>query len=336
MIIQSKNFSLKLEEFPQDEIHITHFNETEKSVVKLVNDWVNGKEYFNFTTSGSTGQPKKIQIDRKRIEYSTRATFDHIDPQQGIKSTLLCIDPRFIGGAMVVFRALIKNLNLYIIDPTSQVVESLPPNFTSDLVSLVPIQFNAIPSNDLDRFKNIIIGGAAVTTCSTNDANIYASFGMTETVSHVALRRINSELYTTTGDTIVDLNTEGCLQFKGKITHNKWLETNDLGEIVSPTSFLWKGRKDFVINSGGIKINPEAIENKLAHLISSPFLITSLPDDRLGEKVVLLIEGNEQEIDFSNLDKFERPKDVYFDHELVRTSSGKIDRKETRKSLTSQ
>ncbi len=333
VIIESANFRLKLDEFLKEGSPTFHTNETERNVFRLVREWSNGANNFTFTTSGSTGAPKKIVIDREKIHYSVQSTFEVIDPRNKIKSSLLCINPEFIGGAMVVFRALIKRLHLYIVEPTSTIVASIPENYSSDLVAVVPMQLKEMIPKDVARFKNILVGGGPLEMEDFRDApsNIFSTYGMTETVSHIALRKIGSEYFQTTGDAEVSLHQDGCLQFQGRITNYEVLKTNDFGEVASAKSFRWIGRSDFVINSGGVKLNPEVIEKKLASEVPSEFVITSIPDGTLGEKVVLLVAGKlSKDIDFSALEKFEKPKAVFENIELKRTASNKIDRNKTR------
>lgn len=337
MIIQSKNFSLKLEEILIDEIPHLHFNQTEKNVIRLVKDWFNGKECFKFNTSGSTGKPKEIDIQRDKIIYSTNATFNFIDPDDHIKSCLLCIDPSFVGGAMVVFRALIKNLDLFIIEPTMEIMKQIPVNLSADLVSMVPAQYHNLDKNSLDRFGNVLIGGGPMGVMKENHlSNVYSTYGMTETISHVALRLLHEQEFKSTGDTEVRINNKGCLEFKGTITSNRWLSTNDLGTSSDSRSFKWIGRKDFIINSGGIKFNPEIIEQKLVALPQGEFLISSIPDKILGERIVLLLESKKpNQLDFSLLDRYEIPKEVFENVTFLRTPSEKIDRIKTRDLLIS-
>ncbi len=336
MIVESLNFRLKLEEFLKEESYTSLINETERTVKRLASEWSSNSEHFSFITSGSTGQPKNISISREKLDYSIESTFKAIDPEREIRSALMCINPSFIGGAMVVFRALKMNLDLYIIEPTRNINEALPSNYKADLVSLVPMQFDTMNEDTIARFKNILVGGGPVgpRKNSNHQSSIYSTYGMTETVSHVALRKIDEELFRTTGDTEVSLADDGCLQFKGRITDNKLLKTNDLGSIISSTCFQWIGRKDFIINSGGIKLNPEEIEKKIRLANDVDFIISSLPDKTLGEKVVLVINEKPKEgIDFSALNKYEKPKAIYDNVKIERTANNKIDRIKTRENL---
>ena len=338
MIIESSNFKLKLEDFQKEDSIPLLTSETEKKVFWLVTKWINGEKSFTFHTSGSTGTAKEVIISREKIITSTINTFSYLDKEHKIRSSLLCLDPQFIGGAMVVFRALIKNLNLYITNPSSDFVDHLPQNHRSDLVSVVPLQYRQMDGNDLRRFKNVLIGGAPIAgqqEKKISDTAIYATYGMTETVSHVALRKVDEEYYQTTGDTKVSLDTSDRLQFQGTITDHKLLKTNDIGSAISDHKFRWLGRSDFVINSAGIKVNPETVERKLdEQIINSKFMVTSIPDQKLNEKVILVVEGAlKSPLDFSGLTRFERPKEVYQDQKILLTSSGKIDRIATRKKF---
>ena len=256
-----------------------------------------------------------------------------IDPNGRIKSSLLCLDPSFIGGAMVVYRSLVCNHDLTIVEPSKDLKEVLSKD-TFDLVSIVPLQFESLTPSELNSFGTILIGGAPMNVQEVStQSNVYSTFGMTETVSHFALRRLDEEFFTTTGDTEVASTAEGVLQIRGTITDHKWLTTNDIVKINSSRLFKWIGRKDFIINSGGVKINPEAVEQQLRSVTSGDFMIGWLPDPSLGQKVIFLSSIDEHPIDFSRLDRFHRPKSLYFNQQIFKTSTGKVDRLKTLENL---
>ncbi|WP_436516455.1 AMP-binding protein [Ekhidna sp. To15] len=297
--------------------------------MNIIRKWYSNAQFLTHQTSGSTGRPKKVNISREKIEISTRATMAYIDPEKSIKSSLLCLNPFHIGGAMVIYRSLICNHDLTIVEPSSDISEVLKKNHF-DLVSLVPIQFNALTKSQLDQFGTILIGGAPIGVIDTESkSNIYSTYGMTETVSHIALRKINEEFFSTTGDTEVAYSRNNLLKIKGAITDNNWLTTNDVVEIQSNKLFKWLGRQDFMINTGGIKVNPEDIERQLNLVLEDEFIIGSLPDKQLGSKIVLISSGEEKTIDYSHLEKYHRPKANYFGQIIFRTESGKIDRRKT-------
>ena len=334
MIIRSKNFVLKLEEILKDSLPTERYNVHENFVLNIIRRWHSREQFFIHQTSGSTGRPKKIKISRDKIEISTEATLSFIDAKRQIKKSLLCLDPKHIGGAMVVYRSMIANHDLTLVTPESNPMEELAPDESFDLVSMVPMQFNRLNESQLNRFGTILIGGAPMEVKKIETkAKIYSAFGMTETVSHIALRLLDETLFKTTGDTEVALNTDNSLKIKGAITDYKWLDTNDLAKVLSSKSFEWIGRKDFIINSGGIKINPEEIELLIGKQSTDDIMISSLPDDVLGQKVILISNGKEQEFDFSKLQKYHKPKECYFNQRIHKTSSGKLDRIKTLKQF---
>lgn len=333
MIIRSKNFILKLEEILKDNLPTERYNEHENFVLNMIRGWHSTEQSFIHQTSGSTGRPKKITISRDKIKISAKATMDFIDPTGEVTSSLLCLNPQHIGGAMVVYRSLIYDQDLMIVEPTSHPMEELE-NETFDLVSMVPMQFKELSEADMDRFGTILIGGAPVEVRGIHStAKIYSTFGMTETVSHIALRSIDEDLFTTTGDTKVAADEDGSLKIMGAITDHAWMHTNDLVCILSDKKFKWIGRKDFVINSGGIKINPEEIEQALSSNIHGEIMVSSIPDDRLGQKLVLLCSGSEEGIDMGELAKYQTPKAIYFNQKIFKFSNGKLDRKKTQEEF---
>ena len=327
MIVTSKNFALKLEEILEDDLPTEIYNETENYVLKTIRQWHSNQHFFSHHTSGSTGSPKKIKISRDKISISARATMRYIDPKQALRSSLLCLNPLHIGGAMVIYRALLFNHDLTIVEPSSSPMAELDPYTTFDLVSMVPMQFNRLTTDEVNRFGVILIGGAPMPIDKTHyGAHIFSTFGMTETVSHFALRKLDDDIYHTIGDAEVTTDASGCLKIKGAITDNQWLETNDLVTLISPNAFRWRGRRDFVINTGGIKVSPEVVENTLRSKISGDFMIGSLPDAALGQKVILICENGPHDIDLTDLDRYSQPREVYFNQPLIRTKNGKIDR----------
>lgn len=333
MIIRSNNFVLKLEEILKDKLPTERYNEQEIIVLKIIREWFSNAKFFYHQTSGSTGRPKKLKIGRDKIEISTKATLDLIDPRRAIKTSLLCLDPKHIGGAMVVYRALIAKQDLTLVLPSSNLMKQIG-NDCFDLVSMVPMQFQKLTESQMNRFSTILIGGAPIQSMNPNStAKIYSTFGMTETVSHIALKAIDEDVYHTTGDTVVSQDGNDILSIKGSITEDKWLKTNDVVSVQSDNSFKWIGRRDFIVNSGGIKINPEEIELMLMDKVEGELMIGSLPDEQLGHKLILITNGDKQNIDFSAIEKYKVPKACYFNQKIIKTVSGKIDRLKTQLSF---
>lgn len=310
----------------------------EEYTIKFIKDWKKGRKFFEFMSSGSTGRPKKISLSRKVLEYSAFQTLNALK----IKSPgilLLCIPPQFMGGTMVIVRSLVGNLDLEVISPENLMDASQ----TYELVSLVPLQIQKILRTcplQLDKFKNILIGGAplhpSLENLLLNDpvtSNIYVTFGMTETASHFALRKIGDPYFKTIGDIRIQTDENNCLMVNGMVTGEKWLKTNDIVKIVASDSFQWLGRNDFVINSGGFKVHPEKVESLLSnHLTGRNYMITGIDDNTLGQKVICLIEGEpcEVKVNFNEFHRYERPKEFHFIPTFKYTDSGKIDRIKTK------
>ena len=297
-------------------------------------DWLDDKETIELTTSGTTGVPKVITIKKQSMVHSAIATgnFFNLHPQD---KALLCLPARYIAGKMMIVRAMMLGLELDIMVPSSH-LDDLLPHKAYDFVAIVPLQ----AENSLDKlhqFKKIIIGGAKVSDDLASKlknikSDIYETYGMTETITHIAAKKIGEEYFNVLEHVSISNDERNCLVIDAQSVSDEKVITNDIVEILNEKQFKWIGRYDNVINSGGIKLFPEQIEAKLASKIGNRFFITSLPDDVLGSKVVLIIEGSEQVIDttiFNSLDKFEKPKEILFVSEFVETDTKKINRIKT-------
>ncbi|MDH5610331.1 MAG: AMP-binding protein, partial [Cyclobacteriaceae bacterium] len=264
-------------------------------ILHFLQDWQKGAPAFTFQTSGSTGNPKTITINRTVMEYSARNSLAYLGIPDG-GASLLCISPRFIGGKMAVLRAFMHGLTLDVVSPTSNFQFVDKPYL---LTSLVPMQLESLAREypeKLPFFKTLLIGGAPISPSleyllltTPNLPDIYATYGMTETASHIALRKLGDAYFRTIGDIQLETDHEGCLRLKGTVTSYQWLQTHDKVALTGSGKFQWLGRRDFVINSGGYKLIPEHIERKLASLLAGyPFMVSSVPDERLGEKLALV------------------------------------------------
>lgn len=310
--------------------------EFDKDLGAFLLDWLDDKETLQLTTSGTTGNPKLITISKQAMVHSTVATgnFFNLHPKD---KALLCLSPRYIAGKMMIVRAMILGLELDILEPSSH-LDDLLPSKIYDFVAIVPLQ--AENSFDkLQQFKKIIIGGAKVSDSlalklKEVHSDIYETYGMTETITHIAAKRIGENYFRVLEHVSISIDERSCLVINAPSISNELIITNDIVEIHNESQFKWLGRYDNVINSGGIKLFPEQIETKLSSKISQRFFITGLPDAILGTKVVLVIEGEEREIPksiFSSLDKYEKPKAIIFVSEFVETETKKINRIETLK-----
>jgi len=322
---------------------ITWLNE----IMQFLREWNSGLEKFELQTSGSTGTPKKIEVSRYQMLVSAGATLKTFDLKPKDKA-LLVLPAKYIAGKMMLVRALAGKLNLYAIPPSLQ-IHNIPEG-AYDFIALTPAQILLMLSHHFrfEQFKKILVGGAPVSEALLNEmkqinADIRISFGMTETLSHFALARISPQTHrliyeTLPGVTIsTDNNKALIVNYPEMGIHQ--MDTNDRIEYISTTSFYWLGRKDWVINSGGVKISPEQIESKIGHLIVGDFFVASMHDAIFGEIPILIIDKHAQVNDMllfeieKILSRIEVPKKIIYTDHFVKTLNEKIDRISTLKSL---
>ena len=304
----------------------------------FLKDWLSDSLDIELLTSGSTGVPKKIIMNKSAMVYSAQRTLYFFHLKKGDKA-LLCLSTNYIAGKMMVVRALVGGLHLI-----AHGVDSNPFKFLKeeiDFAALVPTQAKECFENSRDQFnlvKTIILGGAKVDRELAEKMNQVSSecwetYGMTETVSHIALKRIaldvNNSFHLLPGIKITQDN-RSCLVIEPSDINQHQLVTNDIVAFKGESEFILKGRYDNVINTGGLKIYPEELEGKLSKKLGQDFIFCGLPDRKWGESVVLVIESNMTlTIDdslYSTLEKYEKPKNVYFLESFPRTESGKIQR----------
>ena len=312
----------------------------------FLEEWWNGNDFIIAETSGSTGKPKSINLKKNRVISSVRATIDFFELKKG-NNALLCISPKFIAGKLMIVRAVVSKMILICVKPNSSPIEKFPNNIKIDFAAMVPLQVsNSINNLNHKIISKLIIGGGVVDNVLLNkveksSSNIYATYGMTETITHVAIKRLNGSCPDLNFKALPNIkfrkDKRGCLLIDAPYLNDNCVATNDIVELVDNKTFKWLGRFDNVINSGGIKINPEKIEGILSNSIKDSFIITSIPDEVLGEKLILIIEGENNNIDLkiikSKLPKYQSPKKIYFLKEFARTDSGKINRGKTKDYL---
>lgn len=310
-------------------------------LAEFLAEWNNASDKVLVHTSGSTGEPKPLWVEKRRMEASARLTCDFLGLQPG-DTALLCMPLDYIAGKMVVVRSLVRGLRLINVAPSGHPLKSLsqPPVFAA----MVPMQvYNSLQTHlereILARIKHLIIGGGAVDKALEAElrsmpGNVWSTYGMTETLSHIALRRLNGDAaddwYTPFGGVDVSIGSDGCLVIKAPMVCAATLYTHDLAEIASDgRRFRILGRKDNVIDSGGIKIRMEEIEEALHPHLAFPFMITKRCDKRLGEAVTMLAECDEESADDIRricenvLPKYWRPKYYIFIGKLPLTATGK-------------
>ena len=305
----------------------------EKPVGDFLLDWFDGKSYMEMHTSGSTGIPKIIRVDKQAMVNSALATGDFFELHAGNKA-LHCLPVKYVAGKMMLVRAMILGLDLEFVAPSSHPLRNVDGNF--DFAAMVPLQAQNSLS-DLHRIKKLIVGGAKINSALENQliklpTQVYETYGMTETISHIAAKSVGEKAFTVLPNVTISYDDQNCLVIHAPRISDDVIETNDIVELVNENQFIFLGRIDNVINSGGIKLLPEQIEEKLAGKIEPRYFISSKEDKELGEKVILVIEGDSFTVDtsiFDGLDKYEKPKEILFVPKFKETGNGKIIRKES-------
>lgn len=314
----------------------------DRGLLIFLEEWFNDKPYVIGHTSGSTGEPKEIRLNKADMQASARITntFFDIGPDSVL---LLCLSVSYIAGKMMVVRALEAGAELWTTTASSRPLERMANSGKRvNLAAMVPMQVVEsfkYPEDQaaLTRIHHLLIGGAPVSPRLERQlldipTLCYATYGMTETVSHVALRKLNDTPgYFALGDISFSADERGCLVICAPHLTDKQFITNDVVHLADIRHFEWLGRYDHVINSGGIKFFPEVIENKISALLSCRFFVTSKPDERLGQRIVLVVEGDiHQGIDDllrklrRHLSAYEMPREILCCPSFRETSSGKV------------
>lgn len=315
--------------------------QTRAELAAFLAEWGDSASTVLVHTSGSTGTPKELRVEKERMEESARLTCSFLRLKRG-DSALLCMPLKYIAGKMVVVRSLVAGLRLLSVTPSGHPLKGLAeaPVFAA----MIPMQvYNSllVPEEKvvLRQIKHLIIGGGAIDTQLARELKdfpnaVWSTYGMTETLSHIALRRLNgpdaSDWYTPFEGVRIRLSQESTLIIHAPKVCEEELTTNDIAEINAHGQFRILGRKDNTINSGGVKIQIEQVEALLTDHLPRPFLITSAPDEKFGEVVVLLLEGEPSEdiepICKQVLPPYWRPKRILSVSRLPLTGTGKPDR----------
>ena len=270
--------------------------------------WNDTSDVIEVHTSGSTGKPKRLLVEKRRMVNSARITCDFLGLKEG-DSALLCMPLDYIAGKMVVVRSLVSHLHLISVMPSSHPLKDVTQPI--DFAAMVPLQVYSSLQEPAERerlmsIRHLIIGGGAIDDSLESQLQqfpnaVWSTYGMTETLSHIALRRIsgeNSSLWYSPLDGVdVSLSSDSCLEIYAPQVNPEKLHTNDIAELRTlpdgSKEFRILGRKDNVIDSGGIKIQAEEVERLLRPHLSCGFMITKVSDARLGEAVTILIESDD-------------------------------------------
>ncbi|QVJ80466.1 O-succinylbenzoic acid--CoA ligase [Prevotella sp. khp1] len=321
----------------------------------FIDEWNNDSAYVEVKTSGSTGEPKRMLVEKRRMLNSARITCDFLGLKPG-DTALLCMSTDYIAGKMMVVRSIERGLKLIEVPPCGHPLDIKHLtlnikhsqfsifNFQFDFAAMVPMQvYNSLQVPEekerLMAIRHLIIGGGAIDEAMEAELRtfphaVWSTYGMTETLSHIALRRISgpeaSEWYMPFPTVKLSTTDEGCLVIDAPEVCAQTLTTNDIVELKFDGRFRIRGRKDNVICSGGIKIQIEEVEQILKKYMRVPYIISKRKDEKFGEIVVLLTEGDTAEaqtICEQVLPKYHQPKVYLHVNQIPLTETGKPARK---------
>ena len=322
----------------------------------FIDEWNNDSAYVEVKTSGSTGEPKRMLVEKRRMLNSARITCDFLGLKPG-DTALLCMSTDYIAGKMMVVRSIERGLKLIEVPPCGHPLNNVQCSMVRSssaglqgkngqlaFAAMVPMQvYNSLQVPEekerLMAIRHLIIGGGAIDEAMEAELRtfphaVWSTYGMTETLSHIALRRISgpeaSEWYMPFPTVKLSTTDEGCLVIDAPEVCAQTLTTNDIVELKSDGRFRIRGRKDNVICSGGIKIQIEEVEQILKKYMRVPYIISKRKDEKFGEIVVLLIEGDTAEaqtICEQVLPKYHQPKVYLHVNQIPLTETGKPARK---------
>ncbi|MGE3537560.1 MAG: AMP-binding protein [Candidatus Tectimicrobiota bacterium] len=346
----------------------------DRRVLHFCRQWLHGQEAFTLYTSGSTGEPKAIELSRAQMVTSARWTGQALGLQPGDRA-LVCLAVDYIAGMMMLVRGFELELALTVLEPLSRPLASCPPAPPFAFTAMVPLQVQETLQGAaheralFNAMKGVLIGGAPVSLSLEEQlqqvaAPVYHTYGMTETVSHIALRRINgpqrSDCFVPFPEVCLGLDARGCLTITAPVTRGEMLCTNDLVELRPDGTFRWLGRIDNVVNSGGVKVHIERVERALeawlmeyqqGRYAARRFFVGALPHARLGQAVVAVLEvagGEDLQAEAAllrhalrsqpppTLDRYEIPRQVFVMPQFRQTSTGKVDRRAILQDLAAQ
>lgn len=348
-----KHFQLNGKSFETVDEILEFTSNISTEIHAFLQDWFSNKPTIAVQTSGSTGKPKSIELQKKHMINSAFATAHYFDLPAKTTS-LLCLPITYIAGKMMLIRAINLGWHLDIVDATLHPLKNITKSY--DFSAMVPLQLE----NSLDKIegiKKLIVGGGVVSNQLQEklqyiDCQVYATYGMTETITHIAVKKLNHvhkypNFYEVLPNITIYKDERNCLVIEAKNIADKVLFTNDVVQLISNKKFDWLGRFDNVINSGGVKLHPEMIEEKLAKVIENRFFVAGIHDEQLGEKLILVIESSVKIEDealtktklfskiksLKTLTKFQIPKEIYLINSFTETTSGKIQRKKNLEKL---
>jgi len=320
----------------------------ELSITKFIIEWYNENDFFEVQTSGSTGLSQLLRIKKEFAINSALSTLDFLELKPG-NTALLCLPVSYIAGKMMIIRSIMGRLRLTSVEPKGNVSDDISEN--TDFAAMIPLQVQNLLEgpggiSKINQIRKLIIGGASIPPALEENLRnqhhpVYSTYGMTETVSHIAMRRIDgagySKNYKLLPNISISQDEHDCLIVNAPFLSEQIVHTRDVVRILQNYEFEVLGRLDNMIISGGIKYFPEILEKKLAGCFSDRFIISSKPDPKLGEKIILIIETQQPEKYPAHLVKnmlngkltaFEFPREIFFLKKFPETGTSKLARKQ--------
>lgn len=336
------NWSIQINGSSYNNKNLSSINDSEISL--FLEEWGNDNSTISVQTSGSTGKPKLINLLKSDMIASAEITGEYFNLKKG-QTALLCLPVKYIAGKMMLVRAIVLRLDLISVPPSSNPLINCKQSI--DFAAMTPMQVKTVLNRNpekLELIKQLIIGGALVNNVlkarlQNVKAHCYSTYGMTETITHIAVKKLNgknkSDTFKALANVTFGLNKNNCLIINTPHLSEPTTTTNDVVMVADKQNFKWLGRFDNTINSGGVKLQPESLEFKIVILTKDKrFFFSSLPDEFLGEKLILVIESKGAIPNFEArlselLDSYEMPKSIYYMDSFIETETGKVNRKET-------
>ncbi|HZK07793.1 MAG TPA: AMP-binding protein [Bacteroidales bacterium] len=343
-----------LRDYCTEELSMKQTEPWRRSIFSFLMQWLDDKSHIIVPSSGSSGQPKQLQLSKQHMVNSALKTGAFLDLKKG-DSALLCLSADYIAGKMMLVRAMTLELNLFITEPADNPLQNIP-DARFDFAAMVPLQVHELLKTKageakLNNIRNLIIGGSDIGFALRNKIKTltnrtFHTYGMTETVSHIAMQQLNGqipdEVFHLLPGVNISTDSHQRLIIDAPDVASVPVHTNDVAELLTPDTFRILGRYDQMIISGGINLFPEVLEAKIETFIPKRFAISCVADERLGEKVVLVIEDEKWEVENTRilkaniskaLERFAIPKEIIFINKIPETPNQKIDRIALRKAV---
>lgn len=315
----------------------------------LLKKWFDSELDFEVQTSGSTGSPKTIRLTKSKMRKSASLTISTFG-LHSFNKLLLCLPLSSIAGIMMLVRSIELNSDLVVSRPRANPFNDVPKDIDIDFIAITPYQAKK-SIEQLKAIPKIIIGGAPISehleeglleAVNETKNELFHTYGMTETITHIAVRKLNHQgdkYYKALEGISFSTDERSCLCIKAKHLGNSSFQTNDIVQLNGNNSFEYLGRFDEIINSGGVKINPQKVENKLSSLINERFFITAEENDDFGQIAILVVESKknksyyEELLNAEDFDLYHEPKKVYTIAEFKTSHTNKIDKIKILKKL---